>query len=93
MLEYGKGEFDRGRILSYDDLRSESLPRWNHLSKVLRDQYKQNALLRKDEIIKGIDSIHIHDAKVAQKKREQNNAKNQRVKDHLNYKMKADGKA
>lgn len=91
MLEYAEEQFEQGRVMPYDELRSESLPRWNHLTKSTREKYKEKAFLKKDEITKAIDSIHLHDAKVAQKKREQNNEKNRLVKEYLHKKTRISG--
>lgn len=96
MLQHGEKQFQAGRVLSYDELRREALPRWNQLKKVDRDAYikaiKENPLLR-DEIITKISNIHSHDAKIAEKMRATKIAKDQAIKQFLIQKFKVnDGK-
>lgn len=86
MLEYGQTQFQRGRVLGYDELRKESLPRWNHIPKQTRDDYKEKAMKKREEILKEINNIHMLDAKKAQKEREKADAKKSLLKEHLTKK-------
>lgn len=88
LLEYGEEQYNLGRVLSYEEMRTESLPIWNHLKKGEREEYKKNSILKKDEILKKNQIIHQNDSKIAQKKREKAIAKDQFIKEYLATKVK-----
>lgn len=88
MLEQAEKFYAEGRVLSYNDLRTEVLPTWNHITKQQRDAYKNQAQLKKEEILQSIQNIHLHDAKMEEKKRQEDIAKWKQVQELFAKKLK-----